>query len=256
MQDESVLANHSPWFEHLSSPQDCRFRLFCFPYAGASAQIFRPWRRHFPREIDVCLVHLPGRGRRINERPFTRLKLLVNVIAEIMDGELGCRFAFYGHSMGGLIGFELSREIRRRYHIEPLHLFISGRRAPQVPSSRPPSFDLPEQDFIETLNRLNGTPQELLDNAETRKLFLPLLRADFEMVDTYEYAPDLPLCCPITTYTGLQDKYVSRKSVDNWNEQTLSTHRQRWFPGDHFFIQDPRTDFIHFLRKDVIELLQ
>lgn len=252
--DKSMYtSSHSYWFEPLSSSRVGKFRLFCFPHAGGSAQVFHSWRRHFAQEIDLCLVNLPGRAKRIHEKPFTRCNLLVNAIADAMESQMEHRFAFYGHSMGATISFELSREIRRRHQIEPLHLFVSGRRAPQIPNTDPPAFNLPEPEFIDKVHSLNGTPRELLDHPDSRELFLPLLRADFELVDTYEYIPDLPLSCPITSYAGLQDAEVPLDSVAGWANQTSATYRQRQLPGDHFFILHPATNFVDVLRRDVVD---
>ena len=155
--------------------------------------------------------------------------------------------------MGALISFELTRELRRRRRIEPLHLFLSGRRAPQVPDSDPPSFNLPDLEFIEKVHSLNGTPRELLDHPEGRELFLPLLRADFELVETYEYVSHPPLSCPITTYAGLQDTDVPIENVAAWADQTSAAYKQRRFSGGHFFIHDPGNNFVDVLRRDVIE---
>src|SRR5215470_10036153 len=151
------------WFEHLLPTQARVPRLFCFPFAGASAEIFRSWQRHFRSEVDLCLVHFPGRGRRISEPPFTTLKCLVEAIATRMSHELEHPFAFYGHSMGALIGFELSRECYRRYNVGPLQLFVSGR-GPKGRNTGSPIFTLPDDDFVAELRRLNGTPKELLAN--------------------------------------------------------------------------------------------
>src|SRR5215469_5840268 len=122
----------SSWFEHLSRAQEPALRMFCFPYAGGSADVYRSWQRWFPEQLDVCLVHLPGRGRNIKQPAFTRLIPLVKEIVDRVDYEDGIPYVLYGHSMGALISFELSRELFRR-RSGPKHLFVSGRVAPQWP---------------------------------------------------------------------------------------------------------------------------
>jgi len=243
------------WFEDLSPALKPSLRLFCFPYAGGTSQVFRKWQRHFPPEVDICLVHLPGRGKRIGERPRTRLKPLVEEIADAMHGQLQQAFALFGHSMGALISFELSRELRRRHGITPRQLFLSGHRAPHATKADPPTFNLPHDDFMLELKRLNGTPRELLDDAETRELFLPLLRADFEVVDTYQYLPEEALSCPLTIYSGLQDPKVQISSLQAWRELTSGSCNIKMFPGDHFFIHSCGMDFVHTLRRDVLSVL-
>jgi medium-chain acyl-[acyl-carrier-protein] hydrolase len=243
------------WFEYLSIGQRQSLRLFCFPYAGGSAQVFRKWRRHFPSEIGMCLVHLPGRGMRIGEQPFIRLKPLVETIADLIVREPQPPYALFGHSMGSLISFELARELRRRGFTAPVRLFLSGRGAPISPDPEPPTFNLPHDAFIAEVRRLNGTPGELLDNAETRELFLPLLRADFEMVDTYEYHPEEPLSCPFTLYGGLEDQDVPVEKLRAWEELTSGGCTMRMFAGDHFFIHSSAV-FLDALRDDILSTVQ
>jgi medium-chain acyl-[acyl-carrier-protein] hydrolase len=161
----------------------------------------------------------------------------------------------FGHSMGAIISFELARELRRRHFTAPRRLFLSGRGAPTVASREQPIFNLPEESFIEEVRRLNGTPQELLDCPESRQLLLPVFRADFEMVDTYDYHPEEPLSCPITAYGGLQDTDVPVESLRAWKEQTSASCNYRVFAGDHFFIHDSDAGFVDLFRRDVLSTL-
>jgi len=248
-------ASRSPWLEHLPTGGDLRLRMFCFPYAGGNAQLFRPWQRFFSPHVEVCPVHLPGRGRRLNEPAFTSSKTLVKAIADaIFDGP-SVPFVFYGHSMGALISFELARELRRRGSIGPRRLFLSGRRGPTVTNREPPTYNLPDDELIVELKRLKGTPPELLNHPEAAEFFLPLLRADFEVVDTYVYESDEPLSCPITVYGGLEDEFVSREDLREWQKQTSATFQERMFAGDHFFIHDAKSEFLNVLLTDVLKTL-
>jgi len=133
-------------------------------------------------------------------------------------------------------------------------LFVSGRFAPQIPDPDPPTYTLPEQEFIAELRRLNGTPKEVLDSDELKEFFLPTIRADFEVVDTYAYEPDVPLGCPIHAYGGLLDLSVPADSLKAWKQQTSGAFKARMFPGDHFFIHTA-TDFVRILRQDVFDLV-
>jgi medium-chain acyl-[acyl-carrier-protein] hydrolase len=245
----------TPWFERLSRHQRPPLRMFCFPYAGGSAQIFQTWQRYLSPEIDVCLVHLPGRGMRINEKAFTRISALVAAIADQIIDEIMDPFVLYGHSMGALISFELSREIFRRSGRTPLHLFLSGHRAPQWPRSRKQTFHLPDKEFIAKLKDLNGTPIELFDHPEMKAMFLPALRADFEMVETYEFSPGQPLSCPMTVYGGLQDSHVPLESLHAWGVHSTAGCKARMLKGDHFFIRSSEKEFVNILRSDVLNVL-
>lgn len=255
MDGRGANGSQGSWFEDLQEAREGVARLFCFPYAGGSAQVFRSWQRSLKPEISLSLAHLPGRGTRISERPFTGLGSLAGVIATEIADHIRGPFAFWGHSMGALISFELARELRRRGQPSPFGLFISGRSAPHIPNTDLPASNLPEKEFIAELRRLNGTPEELLTNPEMRDVFLPIIRADFEMVESYKYETEDPLECPIRAYGGLQDTTVPSDDLRQWSKHTSSRCEVRMFPGDHFFVHSCASEVIHALRDDVSELL-
>lgn len=180
------------WVSWQSLNPQASLRLFCFPYAGGATLTFRTWPDSLPMALEVCPLELPGRGKRITSAPFTRLQLLVQAIAIALLPYLDKPFAFFGHSMGGLVSFELARLLRKNYGKVPVHLFVSGYRAPQVPDPDPPIHDLPEPEFLEELRRLNGTPEIVLENTELMQMLLPALRADFAVIETYAYTPESP----------------------------------------------------------------
>jgi medium-chain acyl-[acyl-carrier-protein] hydrolase len=204
----------------------------------------------------MYLAHLPGRGGRFAEKPFTSLHCLVDRLGENIHDKLHLPFAFYGHSMGALIAFELARELRRRDNVEPAQLFVSGRCAPHVIRSGPPKFNLADQQFVAEIRKLNGTPLELLENPQVADLFVPVLRADFQMVETYKCEPERPLSCPILAYGGFDDKNVSLEELQAWKEFTTGTFISRLFPGDHFFIHSAKDEFLEVLRVDMLRLLR
>jgi medium-chain acyl-[acyl-carrier-protein] hydrolase len=180
-------------------------RLFCFPYAGGSAQLFSDWSKDLPETVEVCPIELPGHGTRLSEPPFTQLLPLVEAIATVIHPLLVHKpFAFFGHSLGALISFEISRLLVSEYGLCPSCLYVSGRAAPHLPKSNP-IHNLPEPLFLDQLRYLNGTPEEILQNTELMQLFVPTLRADFALNDTYTYTEAPPLKCPIAVFGGLQD---------------------------------------------------
>jgi medium-chain acyl-[acyl-carrier-protein] hydrolase len=231
-----------------------RLSLFCFPYAGGDALIYRPWVAALPPTVELQLVHLPGRGVRLGERPFTSLEPLVRAAAPALLPHLNKPFAFFGHSMGAIISFELSHLLRREHALSPRHLFVSGRRAPQEVDPDPPAHDLPEPEFIEELRRLNGTPVEVLEHPELLQLIMPLLRADFAVAENYRYEPRPPLDCPITAYGGVEDRDASREQMGGWREHTTSSFVLRILPGDHFFINSARALLVESLSRELVRL--
>ncbi len=224
-------------------------RLFCFPYAGGSSLIFRTWANSLPKNIEICLVELPGRGMQMKLPPLTQMETLVSVIAPIILPYLDKPFAFFGYSMGGLVSFELTRYLRKEHGKKPVHLFVSASRAPQIPSSKPPIHALPETEFKEELRRLNGTPASVLENTELMQLLTPILRADFAVLETYIYAQEPPLECPITAFGGLEDQEVSLQELEAWRSQTQNSFQLQMFSGDHFFIHSVQSLLLENLTK-------
>lgn len=231
----------NPWITNLKANSSASLRLFCFPYAGGNSYIFRTWRDRLPKAIEICPIELPGRGFQLKFAPYRQIEPLVKAIATAIRPYLNKPFAFFGHSMGGLVSFELARFIRRQYNLEPVHLCISGRRAPQVKDTEPPIHNLPQAEFIEELRQLNGTPEEVLNNNELMELLVELVRADFAVLENYSYTPEAPLNCPISVFGGLQDREVQIEELDAWREQTVGSFSLKMLAGDHFFINSSQT---------------
>ena len=228
---------NNPWFAYAKPRPTAQLRLFCLPFAGGSAVIFRNWANALPGFVEVCPIQLPGRGARLLEPSFTSMQSLVDAIEPSISANLDKPFAFFGHSMGASISFELIHKLRSERGLEPAHFFVSGRQAPQISEPDPITFNLPRLEFIQELRRLEGTPHEILDNPELLELLLPVLRADFELIQTYEYVARPPLKCPMTALGGIADKDVSREQLEAWREQSSGPFRICLFPGNHFFLQ-------------------
>jgi medium-chain acyl-[acyl-carrier-protein] hydrolase len=245
----------SNWFLCRKSDSRASLRLFCFPYAGGSASIFRGWAESLPATVEVYAVQLPGRGSRLLEPPITKMPRLIKAIAPALIPHLDKPFAFFGHSMGTIIGLELARYLRAKLGVEPIHLFVSGSRAPQLSNTEPPSYNLPEAEFLEELRRLKGTPSEILEHPELMKLMLPVLRADFKLVQTYAYTPAEPLACPITAFGGSLDKEVGLRRLQAWRAQTASNFSLNMIPGDHFFIHAAQPTLLATLSKELDKIV-
>ena len=183
----------------------------------------------------------------MREPACTRLEPLVESLTREIVPYLDRPFAFFGHSMGAIISFELARRLRWERGIEPDHLFISAQRAPQLPEQDPYIHDLPEPEFLAELGRLKGTPRELLEHTELMQLLLPLLRADFAVCRTYTYFSSTPLRCPITVLGGLQDETVPRTQLEPWRDQTTGLFRVHMLEGDHFFINRQQTAILSII---------
>jgi medium-chain acyl-[acyl-carrier-protein] hydrolase len=231
------------WALYPSRNPSARLRLFCFPYAGGGASIFNTWARSLPPDVEVVAVQPPGREGRLSEKAYSDLAQLVADMMPQLLPHFDRPFAFYGHSNGGLMAFELTRALRRAGGPLPLHLFAGGRPAPQVKRDEN-IHSLPHDEFIDTLRRYAGTPEEILQHAEIMELIMPLLRADFALGEMYEYQQEPPLPVPITAYGGYRDDEVPPAEIEAWGEQTSARFRCRMFDGDHFFINGNRDELL------------
>lgn len=225
----------SPWLVR-QSPSRPRMRLYCFPYAGGSATAFAAWQKALGPEIEVCAVQLPGRGARMGEPCMTSLADVVANLAQVISCQSRLPFAFFGHSLGGLLAYELARYCMLHYLPLPVHLFVSGCDAPQHRGEPKNLHLLPDDELIEALKDYNGTPAEVLANRELMSLMLPVLRADFSLVEHYRYRPGLRLPMPITVMAGEHDKRTDPAQVDGWAKESAGPCLVHWFDGDHFFI--------------------
>jgi surfactin synthase thioesterase subunit len=239
------------WVRSNLPPDEMRLRLFCLPYAGGGASVFRTWSSDLLRDIDVCPVQLPGRESLLRSPPLDQMPLLVDALAQEIRPYLDVPFALFGHSMGALVSFELARRLRNENRQGPVRLFVSGHRAPQLPDRRAPIHDLPEDHFIDELARLNGTPREVLRNVELRQIMFPVLRADFAVCETYQYFDEEPLDCPIEAFGGLEDHEVCQDELGAWREQTLNSFSLRMFTGDHFFLHSSRIQIIEAIAQSL-----
>jgi medium-chain acyl-[acyl-carrier-protein] hydrolase len=229
-----------------------RLRLFCFPYAGAGASVFFTWPRSLPADVELAAVQLPGREARIGEKPYSDMMELVDRLSrELTPAHMTLPFAFFGHSNGAIMSFELARRLRQDGRPMPRHLFLSGRMAAHVAPRHEPIHALPEPEFSQQLRRLEGTPEEILQNAEIMDLIRPLLRADFSLAETYVYDPGPPLDVPISAYGGSDDPDVTVDDVYAWREHTTAEFHPKIFPGGHFFLNTDRAALLAHLGHEL-----
>jgi len=234
---EKALAQ-ARWTLCMQERPRVELRLFCFPWAGVGAPAFRGWAELLPPSVEVHGIQLPGRGHRLQDPCFMRLLDAVPAVIAGLEGLLDKPFAFFGHSMGTLLAFEVSRELARRGQSLPVHLFASGRRAPHLPASREPIAHLERDRFIDQLGRrYGGIPRQVLVESELLDLLLPALRADMAMIEGYCFTEDVALACPITACSGEDDPEVSHAELREWSRHTTRRFEARLYPGSHFYLQ-------------------
>jgi medium-chain acyl-[acyl-carrier-protein] hydrolase len=242
------------WFLFPRPNPAAALRLFCFHYAGGSAQVFYDWSGRLPPSVEMGAIQLPGRSHRLGEPHIRRLASLSRVVAQELLPYLDRPFVFFGHSLGALLCFETARSLRREKRPQPAHLFVSATEAPHRRGREEPLSGLPKSALVKKLREFNGAPMEALQNDELLDLMLPTIRADFELCETYEYHQEPSLECPMTIYGGLEDHTVEAERLAAWSEMTVGACEIRMFPGGHFYLNSSRAIFLQTFVGDLLRL--
>lgn len=217
-------------------------RLFCFPYAGGGASAFRDWERLLPGDIELWAVQLPGREDRFSERPMEHIDDVLNALVPAVVPLLDRPYAFFGHSLGALVCWELAQSLRALQVMAPEHVFVSAYRPPQLERDRDsPLHKASDAELVEELRDMGGTPEDVLSNPELMRLFLPTMRADLAITETHVHRPGEPLSCALAAFGGDDDPNVEQSELDSWAELTTGGFTRSIFPGHHFYLHDERS---------------
>ena len=221
--------------------------VFCLPYAGGSAAIYRDWPARVPSWLKLVALHLPGRGIRHAVRPIHRWPPLLDLLIEDVRPHLGRPFAIFGHSMGALIGIELAHAIRERFGVSPVWVGASACKAPSRREQQLHWLTCGESEFIDEIRSLGGMPDELLGNREFMELVLPTLRADFHLCGSYEHdASRRPLDCPLLAIGGTEDREIAAHPphLAAWSAESAGPFELKQIHAGHFFINTHRDEVI------------
>ncbi len=241
------------WIEWLRKQPNAGLRLFCFHYAGGTAQRAHQWTKQLESEVEICALELPGRGKRFMEPAYTNLDQLLNDLIPVIKPLLEEKpFVFFGHGMGALVSYELSRRLQAKHQLRPQVLLVSGHAAPHIPRQSV-IHQLPHQQFWDRLMQLNGTPKDILQHPELLELLTPILRADFAVCETYGYDDSIVLDCPMVVYGGQDDPSVAADQLDLWRKHTRNSCQIKLMAGDHFYLHNPSQ---HELQQHVNQQLQ
>ena len=230
------------------APAPWQVDLLCLPYAGGGASAYRGWDVALGPDVCVRPGQPPGHESRMREPLEVRLAPLVSSLREAVSRDLRPPFVVFGHSMGALLAFELARALRAEGDAEPALLVVSGYRAPHLPDVDEPVHTLDDRGLRARLGEMAGTPAEVLQDDALCELILPIVRADFEVCETYAYEPAAPLDMPIVVYRGEDDHRVPERAAQQWSEHTTRSCTVRSFPGDHFFVRSARAQVLTDLR--------
>lgn len=226
-----------------------RLRLFCFPFAGGGATVYRSWQDKLPEEIEVRPICLPGREQRFGEAAFEAIDDAVAALFDAVHPMTTKPYAFFGYSMGGIIAHHLACRLMADGAPLPAHLFIAALRGPDMTATRRQLHSLPSDDFWSEVAAYGGTPAEILESREYRALFEPSLRADFKLAQT-AFSGDLPqLRCPITAFGGANDSNPAPTDLDGWRQATTERFEKHIYPGGHFFMGQNEAPMLDLIKE-------
>lgn len=227
--------------------------LFCLPFAGGGASAYNQWVVKMKGILNVCPIQLPGREERIMEEPYKDMGVMLDDLEQAVMSVVKGPYALWGHSMGGKIAYELEKRMERHGYTANC-FFVSGSRVPHIPEPNP-IFHLSDLEFKEKLGRFEGTPKEILDNQELLDFFLPMLRADFTMDETYCSNAPIQLRCPVIAFGGESDREANPEEMRKWKMYTKDYFSCHIFPGGHFYIREHENDVLQALQKQLWRLL-
>ncbi|CAI8733239.1 MULTISPECIES: thioesterase II family protein [Bacillus] len=233
-----------------------KIRLFCFPYAGGSSNIYMKWKKYLANSIELCPIELAGRGKRYSEPLNDSIEEIVDDIYEKIKLDVDqSPYMLYGHSMGSLIAFELSHKLQSSNHISPLNIFLSGRKAPQFNINKK-SYQLSNDEFKELIYQIGGTSKEILNDPNFSDLFLPILRSDFKAVETYVYKEKFEkLNSDLSLMIGKEDE-IDINEIIPWRELTRRGSTVYRFNGGHFFIHENTVEITNIINKTANDFIK
>ena len=221
--------------------------LFCFPFAGGGASAYNSWVQKMKDTITVCPIQLPGREERIMEKPYHNMTDMLDELEETIWENIRGPYAFWGHSMGGKLAYELEKRMEKRGKTARCFM-VSGSRIPSIPEPNP-IYHLPDDEFKKALGRFEGTPKEILENQELLDFFLPMLRADFTMDETYYDKDLITLRSPIEAFGGRKDREADEAAMKEWGKYTEGAFHSHMFEGGHFYIREQEEAVLLEVRK-------
>ncbi|MFF5056667.1 thioesterase II family protein [Micromonospora sp. NPDC000663] len=240
--------NRARWFLRTADRPAARLTLYCLSHAGGAASAYRDWSARLPSWIDVAAVQLPGRERRIGEAPAVDVAAIAAAVRADADA-VDRPYALFGHSMGGLLAFELAHRLQSGGG--PVHLAISATGHPVVAPLTSAISHLPTADLLTWVREVGGAPDWLLADPQLVELLIPPLRTDCAWMETYVYRPRPTLSCPISVFAGEGDPRTGTEALLGWREETGAGWTLRRYPGGHFYLTEQAPHMLADLVQDL-----
>jgi len=241
------------WIRRFHPAREAAVRLVCFPHAGGAASAYFAFSRALPSSVEALSVQYPGREDRRGEPVLTDVRELADSLAGALAPWHGERLAFFGHSMGAIVAFEVADRLRQHHGVSPVAFFASARRAPSAAREEHVHL-LDDHGLLAELKALSGTATALFDNPEIVRMVLPAIRGDYRAIETYEYSPGAVLDCPVTAFAGAADHRVAIPEVRAWRDHTTGEFALRVFPGGHFYLHEHRAEVVRQVVRRLAEL--
>lgn len=221
----------------LSGESRPALRLLCFPWCGAGASVYRKLASNLPPHIELLAVQLPGReDRYADDKLFRMQQVVAQVLHDIADLN-DLPLILFGHSMGALVAYEVALAMHAQLACEPAALIVSGHAAPDAAAAHDKGWHrASDEAFIANLRRLGGTPDEILADVQMMRLLMPMLRADYEILENYVYRREQVLSCPLLACAGERDAEVTASGMQAWRRYSSGVSHVQWFSGDHFYV--------------------
>lgn len=242
----SPEAEEDLWIRRFHPLPESVPRLVCFPHAGGSASYYFTLSQSLTPRAEVLAVQYPGRQDRRHEPMMDSITELADRIFHALHRWTDRPFAFFGHSMGAVLAFEVAQRFHRVEQVDPRFLIVSARRAPS--RLRPGNLHLRDDDgLISELRRVGGTEEMFLNDAELRPAVLRLIRNDYKAIEGYAWSPTPSIDCPITALVGDSDPYTSVDDAAAWAQHSSGAFDLRVFPGGHFYLDNHRMEVIELI---------
>ncbi|MDF2388848.1 hypothetical protein JMG10_45970, partial [Nostoc ellipsosporum NOK] len=242
------------WIAYHKPKPNSYLRLFCFHPWGSSASIFKNWSEELPPEIEVLPIQLPGRQKRLKEKPFTEFVTLIQVLGNFIHPYLNKPFAFYGHSMGALIAFELAYVVKQKYNINPQYLFLGGAQPPSDVSFLNRIKSLSPDQSLNYLLDISEIPEAIYNDKPLFEELIEIFKADLQLLQSYCHKKQEPLDCPIYTFGGIDDSSISEKQLALWSYHTHNSFKLQMLPGKHMFLKNSLKSILDIISQEILKI--
>lgn len=226
------------WIQYEKTSENPAMRIFCFPYAGGSALFYSKWHKYLDNSADVFPIQLPGRESRITEPPLRVMSVALNCILEEIEPYLTDNMAFVGHSMGSIMAYETARLLSMKNMKTPKHIFLCGAMPPDLIGESEKIHELSDREFCEKLKGYESISSEMMKYEEFYKFFVPIIKADFEMIETYKPGEIWKMPFGVTVFSGEDDPYVPLDCLAQWKRYCENTPEIITYSGNHFFLKE------------------